>query len=321
MVVFVYAVFIFLILRFSVTLFNFLSNPKLGYYGKHFTDRVSVIVLSPNRQTDIKKIVTSIEEQEYRDVEVVVQRNETVTELMERATGKYFLFITAGMTLHHGLLNNLIYRVKVFELSVLSLTPTYTAHGFLANCIYPLNDFLLLNLFPLRLIRLSNIPAFAGAGSNDCLFCDATHFKMLGWNESLSKKMPSAAEVVRIAKQLKFKTEVLLANKFIRYNVDQIDINSFSSRLLLNFSNSGIAALFYVIFVVIGPLMILLNYDPALLLLPLGLIFMERLMIAFLTKQNALLQVFLHPLQMLALFILTLRAVGSEFFKSIKLKK
>lgn len=316
-----YAVFIFLILRFSVTLFNFLSNPKLGYYGKHFTDKVSVIVLSPNRQTDIKKIVTSIEEQEYRDLEVIVQRHETLTELTERATGKYLLFVTAGMTLHHGFLNNLIYRVKVFELSVLSLTPTYTAHGFLANCIYPLNDFLLLNLLPLRLIRLSNIPAFAGAGSSDCLFFDAAHFKMLRWNEPLGKKMPSAAEVVRLVKQLRFKAEVLLANNLIRYNADHIDFSSFGRGILMNFSNSIIAALCYVFLVVVGPLIMLLNYDAALLLLPLGLIFMTRLMIAFLTKQNALLQVFLHPLQMLALFVLTLRAIGSEFLKSIKPKK
>lgn len=321
MVVFVYAVFIFLILRFSVTLFNFLSNPKLGYYGKHFTDKVSVIVLFPNTQADVEKIVQSIDGQEYRDVEVIVQQNETIAELTGRATGKYFLFITSGTTLHHGLLNNLIYRVKVFSLAVVSLNPTYNAHGFLAQCIYPLNDFLLLNLFPLRLIRLSNSRAFASAGNNDCLFFDADHYRQLHWNERLWNKLPSAVDVVKLVKQQRFKAEVLLANKFLRCDVAHVDKKVFSRSLLSNFSNSVIAALCYVILVVIGLPFIWMNFGSAFLLLPVVLIFMSRLMIAFLTQQNPVRHVLLHPLQMVMLFVLTLDAVRIQLLGAIKPKK
>lgn len=321
MVVFVYAVFIFLILRFCVTLFNFLSNPKLGYYGKHFTDKVSVIILAPNTREGVGKITQSIEGQEYSNVEVIVQQDENITELLGRATGAYFLLITSGTTLHHGLLNNLIFRVKVFNLAVVSLNPTYNAHGFLAQCIYPLSDFLLLNLFPLRLIRLSHTRAFASAGSNDCLFFDADHYKQLNWNQTPLHSLPSAVEIVKLVKQHRFKAEVLLANKFLRYDAYDIDTKNFAQHLLLNFSNSAVAALFYVIPVVIGLPVIWLNFGSAILLLPVVLIFMSRLMIAFLTQQNPVRHVFLHPLQMLTLLVLTLDAVVRQLLGVIKPKK
>ena len=130
MMVFVYAVLVFLVLRFCVTLFNFLSNPKLGYYGKHFTEKVSVIVLSSTKEPDVGGLLHSIEQQDYKNIEVIVQQGNSVTELVDQATGKYLLFISPGITLHYGLINNLIYRVKVFNLTVLSLIPTYRAPDF-----------------------------------------------------------------------------------------------------------------------------------------------------------------------------------------------
>lgn len=320
MMVVVYAVLIFLVLRFSVTLFNFLSNPKLGYYGKHFTDKVSIIVLSAQPQSDISNLLNSIDEQEYRNFEIIIQEEERIAELTARATGEYFLFITPGITLHHGLVNNLIYRAKVFNLAVLSLIPTYKASRFLTQCIYPLNDFLLLNLLPLRLVRLSNFPAFA-AGSNDCLFFDAKQFSALNWNEKQIHKLPPAMELIKSAKQQQFKTEVLLANKMIQNDVAHIDNRNFARGLLLTFSNSSIAALIYVGLVVLGPLIVLLNFDAAFLILPIGLIFMSRIMIAFMTAQNPVRHVLLHPLQMVLLFVLMVRAIVGHIRRSFKLKK
>lgn len=319
MMVFVYAVLVFLILRFCVTLFNFLSNPKLGYYGKHFTDKVSVIVQSPDFRSDLRPLMNSINEQEYRYLEIIVQENESIAELTAKAIGRYFLFITPDTTLHHGLINNLIYRTKVFDLAVLSLIPTYKTSGFLTKCIYPLNDFLLLNLLPLRLVRLSSVPAFS-AGSNDCLFFDAERYKALIRNEKQDRKLPSAMELVKLAKQQQLKTEVLLANKLIRNDVFNIDTGQFTRDLLLNFSNSSTAALIYVILVVLGPLIVLLRFEPAFLILPIGLIFMSRVMIAFMTAQSPVRNVLFHPLQMILLFVLILRAVIRRIQKSFKLK-
>lgn len=319
MMIFLSVVLLFLTLRFCVTLFNFLSNPKLGYYGKHFADKVSVIVLSSHDQSDVSNLMSSIDKQEYRNVEVIVQRHESVAELIEQATGAYYLFITPAITIHHGLLNNLIFRTKVFDLGVLSLIPTYNASGFLARCIYPINDFLLLNLFPLRLVRLSNNAVFA-AGSNDCLFFDAGRYKRLSLNLKQRNTLPVATEIVKQVKQQGFNAEVLLGNRLIQNKVTEVDLKRFSKGLLMYFSNNNSAALIYMLLVVPGTLAVLIIFEPVLLTLPLGLIFMSRLMIAFMTSQNPLYGILFHPIQMLSLFVLVLRAVVGRILTSIKLK-
>nr|WP_121270835.1 hypothetical protein [Pedobacter schmidteae] len=320
MIEFVYAVLVFLVLRFCVTLFNFLSNPKLGYYGKHFAAKVSVIIMAPNTPADLKKLLASIDTQEYSHLEIIVQRHESVTELMKKATGEYFLFLSSATTLHHGLINNLIYRTKVFNLAVLSLVPTYRLTGFLSKCVYPLSDFLLLNLLPLRLIRLSSLPAFA-AGSNDCLFFDAAMARQFNWLKNIGTKLPAATEVVKMVKQQQSNAEVLIGNKMICIDVELKNLDSFSERLMMNFSNSGLVALIYLVLVLIGPVVVLFSFNPALLILPVGLIFLSRMMIAFLTAQNPIMSALLHPLQMLCMFVLLLRTVGRRILRSFKLKK
>lgn len=318
MMIFVYAVLVFLVLRFSVTLFNFLSNPKLGYYGKHFTDKVSIIILSAPPEDGVQSTLDAIDQQEYKYTEVIVQQLENEEELVKRASGKYLLFLEAGTVIRHGLINNLIYRVKVFDLAVLSLVPTYTAAGFMEKCIYPLNDFLLLNLLPLRLVRLSRVPAFA-AGNNGCLFFDAALCRQYNWHNKLKHK--SGIEVVKQVKQQQLKAETLLANKFVYSKVELKGLDSFSERLFLNFGNSVPVALSYLALVVVGPVMVLLSFNPVLAVLPFGLIFLSRIMIAFLTVQNPFVQVLLHPLQMLLLFTLTLKAIWGRILRSFKLGK
>lgn len=320
MIIYIYAVLVFLVLRFCVTLFNFLSNPKLGYYGKHFTDKVSIIVLSSSSDADVKKLLDSVEQQDYEYTELIVQGNESEDDLVNRATGRYFLFLDAGITVHYGLINNLIYRVKVFNLAALSLIPTYKVSGFKERCLYPLNDFLLLNLFPLRLIRLSGQPAFA-TGSNGCLFFDAQTYKRHMWHNKLNHKLSASNDIIKLVKQQKLKAEVLLANKFVYNHVSLKDIDGFVKGLLMNFGDNVLIVLLYLLLVIPGPVIVLISFNPALAVLPFGLIFLSRVMIAFLTVQNPFINVLLHPLQMICLFFLLLKGIGDRILMSIKPNK
>jgi cellulose synthase/poly-beta-1,6-N-acetylglucosamine synthase-like glycosyltransferase len=64
--------FIFLILRFTVTLFNFLSNPKLPRIGKYYEDKVSILIPARNEAGDILTLLQSIAQQNYQHYEVIV---------------------------------------------------------------------------------------------------------------------------------------------------------------------------------------------------------------------------------------------------------
>jgi hypothetical protein len=292
MILFVYAGLIFLVLRFSVTLFNFLSNPKLGYYGKHYTDKVSIIIFSDLENDDHSQLLKSIEEQDYKNIEIFVKKaKERINDITDLATGKYLLFLKGRLSISKGLINNLIYRVKIYDLVLISLVPNRKFNSFFDHCIYPLNDFVLMNIFPMRLIRLINIPAFSVA-SQPCMFFNTDKYRQNLISEN----------------QGKTKMELLQANRFV-YLEDKSDTNSVGKGLLRIFANNVLAASIYTVLVVFCPIVIAVNFDPVFLALPVGLIFLTRVMISFLTAQNQLINLLLHPLQIVILVVVMIKAI------------
>ena len=72
MTVFIYAILIFLVIRFSVTVFNFLSNPRLPRAIKHYKDKVSILIPARDEAENILQLLQSIKEQDYSNYEVIV---------------------------------------------------------------------------------------------------------------------------------------------------------------------------------------------------------------------------------------------------------
>lgn len=135
MITFIYAVLVFQVLRFSVTLFNFLSNPKLGYYGKHFGVPVSLIITG--KRSEATDLLKSIANQDYKNIEVFFKDEQDEELLLTQVKGRYFLFLDAETTISKGLINNLIQRTKVFDLDLLSLIPRRTPKDFFEHCTIP----------------------------------------------------------------------------------------------------------------------------------------------------------------------------------------
>jgi hypothetical protein len=324
MVVFTYVVLVFLVLRFSVTLFNFLSNPKLGKYGKHYSDKVTILIGPTPDTAALLELLNAVRGQDYQHIEVIIAgykdvvntkaiaqfcamddrfritsfAGNTLAGLTEEAEGDYFLFLDPHTVIRNGFINSLLYRTKVFNLAVLSVIPVQPVKGLLERCILPLSDFVMLNLVPLRLVRLLSNPAFTAAGDK-CMFFDAAIYRTYEWH--LRK------EIVKAVKMENFKAEVLLGNGLISISSRHHEVNLLDSggkNLSGNFGNNSIAALIYVTLVVAGPLMILTSYDYALLIMPVGLIILSRIMISFLVRQNPLLNILLHPLQMIMLVVI-----------------
>lgn len=326
--IFIYFILIFLVLRFCVTLFNFLSNPKLGKYGKHFSDQVSIMIDASADTASLLKLLQSIQKQDYQFFEVIIgQAEETVIpddivsfclsdprfsirremagslNPAEGATGNYLLFLGVSTVIGIGLINSLIYRTKVFKLALLSIIPTQSFTGFKNYCLIPLNNYVLLNLTPVRLVRLISSPVFS-VGSNQCMFFDGAIYRKHEWEQRFKDRLPEAQEVVKTVKQEGFQAEALLGNKLI-YTVIPPHVEGFFQKtgnlLFRKFGNNIFGALCYILLVVAGPLFMLANYEYSLLILPVGLIFLTRIMISFLSGQNPLWNVLLHPVQMFML--------------------
>jgi len=334
-IILIYIILIFLVLRFSVTVFNFLSNPKLGNYGKHFTDKVSILIDAAADRGGLLNLLTAIQQQDYQNIEVIIDHSnsETYADVIsfcindprfrlikkelnllnpaDEATGHYLLFLGVNTIVKKGLVNSLIYRTKVFDLALLSVIPTQSFSGFINYCLIPLNNFVLLNLTPLRLVRLSSSPVFS-AGSNQCMFFNAAIYRKHQWEQRFKGKQPEALEVVKAVKQEAYKAETLLGSKMIYTDISGYTDAVFQKTgglLLRKFGNNIFAALLYSLLVVAGPLFMLANYEYSLLILPVGLIFLTRIMISFLSGQHPLWNVLLHPLQMLLLMASLLFAI------------
>ncbi len=358
MIYFFYIVFFFLILRFTVTLFNFISNPKLTGSPKKFNDLVSILIPARNEQDDILKLLNSIQQQDYKNIEVVILddnseddtlqvinnfcvkhsnfkvvkgkplpkgwlgKNFACHQLAEMANGNWLLFLDADEEIKDGLINNALYRMYLGKLSLLSLFTNQVTVSIGEKTVVPLMHFLLLNLLPLRLVKLTKIPSFSAASGQFMLF-NRQHYKQFHWHQSVKEKVVEDVEIMKKVKQNGLNGEALLANGFIycrMYKSYNESLKGFSKNILAGFNNSIIGLLMYILLVVLGPIFILVFGNFQLFYFALTLIIFSRVMISCLSGQNVLLNILYHPLQMLSLLILAFSSIKQSLSKTVSWK-
>lgn len=353
-----YVVFFFLILRFAISLFNFISNPKLTPTARKYSDLVSVLIPARNEQDSILKLLVSLKKQDYQNIEVIVLddasgddtlqvcsafassdprfrvfqgeklpagwlgKNYACHQLAHLAVGKYFLFVDADTIVANGLINHLVHRMKIGKLALLSLFANQIMESVGERMVVPIMHFLLLNLLPLRLVRLSRNPAFSAA-SGQCMMFDATAYRAHQWHAQVRDQVVEDLGIIKLVKAYQYKAEALLANGFIfcrMYKSYKEAVQGFSKNLLAGFNNNVAALVCYLLLVMIGPLFIALYLDISLLLFAVTLIILTRLMISLLSGQNPVLNILLHPVQMFSLLLISGMSVYQHLTKSVMWK-
>ncbi|WP_316798553.1 glycosyltransferase family 2 protein [Pedobacter frigidisoli] len=351
---FIYAVLIFLVIRFSVTVFNFISNPKLPRVIRHYHDKVSILIPARNEEENIITLLHSIKNQDYTNYEVIVLddhsedntfglvnefcsvnpnfsiikgeplpahwlgKNYACHQLASVATGKYFLFVDADETLNRGLINSLISRMEMGNLALLSVFTNQVMKTLGEKLTVPLMHFILLNLLPLRLVRISRNPALAAA-SGQCMFFNADNYRQQLWHQQVKNQVVEDVEIIKLVKMEKFNAEALLANGLIHcrmYKNLHESLAGFGKNLLAGFGNNVFILLFYLLLVIIGPVILIANFNLSLLLLPLTLIILSRMMISYLSGQNVLINLILHPFQMLFFLIISMISITKYISKT-----
>jgi len=354
MTIFINAVLVFLVIRFSVTVFNFLSNPKLPRTVKHFDDLVSILIPARNEADNIIQLLQSIKDQDYRNYEVIILndhstdqtydlvhrfcidnprfriingaplppgwlgKNFACHQLAEQAKGKYFFFIDADESIKRGLVNSMIDRVETGNLALLSIFTNQVMKTMGEKLTVPLMHFILINLLPLRLVRLAKNPSLAAA-SGQCMFFKSRSYLQNQWHERVKNKVVEDVEIIKLVKQEKFNAEALLGNNLIycrMYNNLNECLNGFSKNLLAGFGSNILILLFYLLLVIIGPVILVFNLNITLLVLPIGLIILSRIMISYLSGQNVLINLILHPFQMLFFIIIAFISIQKHIFKT-----
>lgn len=351
----IYLIFFFLILRFTVTLFNFISNPKLTASVRQYDDFVSILIPARNEEQNILNLLSSIRNQNYHNYEVIVLddnstdntlqlsrdhcgndqrfriisgkelpkewvgKNYACFQLAQAASGKYMIFLDADVIIADGLINNAIHRMKIRRLSLLSLfsNPVMITIG--ERIVVPLMHFVLLNLIPLRLVRLSNNLIFSAASGQFMMF-ESENYKENQWHEQAKKKIVEDIEIMKQIKDFGYKGEALLANGYIycrMYKSFGEAIHGLSKNFLAGFNNSVPGLLLYIFLVVLGPIAIASILSIELLLFGLSLILLSRVMISLAAGQNVWLNVILHPVQLFCMVIISVLSVKKRLTKTI----
>jgi len=347
-------VFFFIILRFTVTLFNFISNPKLHRIARHYTDTVSILIPARDESDNILTLLQSIHEQDYSHYEVIILdddssdntyqlcadfsekhskfkvikgddlpadwlgKNYACYQLAQQAKGDFFLFLDADEKVHNGLINSAIHRMYLRKLSLLSLFANQEMQTTGEKLVVPLMHYILLNLLPLQLVYLIKNPSVAAASGQFMLF-DAENYRENQWHKQVKYKIVEDVEIMKAVKGSGYNGEALLANGMVScrmYKNYSEAINGFGKNFLAAFNYNVIGFLIYILLVISGPMLVIMTFDFQLIFFMIGLIILSRIMISLSSMQNAFYNVFLHPVQMFSLTLIAFTAIQKHLTKT-----
>ena len=354
MIVAIFITFIFLVLRFTVTLFNFISNPKLPHVKRLSIQLVSILIPVRNEEDNILALLQSIYNQDYTEYEVIILddssdddtynicknfasrhyqfrvikgkelphdwlgKNYACHQLAQEAKGDYFLFLDADEKVNNALLNSAIHRMHLFKLGLLSLFTNQQMDTFGEKSVIPLMHYILLNLLPLRLVYLVKNSTVAAASGQFMLF-DAEIYRKNEWHKQVKDRVVEDVEIMRLIKSSGYNGEALLANGMIScrmYKSYTEAVNGFSKNFLAGFNYSIITLLIYLVIIIGGPMIVIMTLNLQLIVFMIGLIILTRIMISLSASQDAWLNVLLHPLQMINLSIITFMAIQKYLTKT-----
>jgi glycosyltransferase involved in cell wall biosynthesis len=350
----IYLVFFFLILRFTVTMFNFISDPKLRKVNRPYDSLVSVLVPVRNEEDNILHLLASIQKQDYTNYEVIILddsstdgtfnvisqfvktderfrivkgnalpkdwlgKNYACHQLAAIAKGEYLLFLDADEEVHDGLINSAIHRMRINNLGLLTLFTNQRMPTTGEKVVIPLMHFILLNLLPVRLVLLVKNATIAAASGQFMLFDAATYHKYQ-WHEQAKDKVVEDIEIMRRVKAQRLNGETLMANGMIScrmYKTYNECINGFSKNFLAAFNYSVPAFLFFLLLLVGGPLLVISTLNFSLIFFMAGLIILTRIMVSLTSGQNVTQNIILHPLQMLSMAVIGVLAIQRHLTKT-----
>jgi chlorobactene glucosyltransferase len=308
---------------------SLLRNLIQTYGNSEFVKEI--LVLDDNSTDKTLPIIQSFSEK-YNKIQVIqgkelpagwLGKNWACYQMSQQVKSDYICFIDADVELSSGLLEKSITRVEKYRLALLSLFPSQRMETWGEKLVVPLMHFLLLNLLPLRLVRTSNNPSFAAA-NGQYMFFDNRVYQQLQFHKHLKNNVLEDINSVKFAKEKGFKTEVLLGNDLImcRMYVGFKDaVNGFSKNLFAGFGSSLVGAgIYFMLVVVLWLFFFLFREWDIITLLSLFMILINRVVVSYLSGQQILLNILLHPAQMVLYLYIGVKSVIKHYQKTSEWK-
>ena len=351
--IFVISFFILLIL-FILAFYNYLTAPVLKNINEETgQDKfVSVLIPARNEEANIRECLKSVLNQNYKNYEVLVLDDESTdntykivkdfnnerikliegkplpgnwlgknwacNQLAENAKGDIFLFIDADVRLSENSLNSGIKIFKDKRLDMLSCFPTQQIKTISEWLIVPLMNFFLLSLLPLKKVFSSLNKSFSAA-NGQFIMIDKSVYHKIGGHRRIANEVVEDMELARLLKQNGFTILTALGDNAVTcrmYNNFPDAFNGFSKNFYPGFKTNPT---FFVILILLFSLIFIYPFfllaTNVFYLLHITLILLIRVFISLSSRQNILLNILFHPLQII---IMLLTAINSVWQSKLK---
>lgn len=229
-----------------------------------------------------------------------------------KATSEKLLLIDSDVRLREDALSIALNKMKKVQANMLSVFPSQIVENIGTSLVTPLMNWLLLTFLPLIKVSTSRNQSFVAANGQFILI-DRNDYLSIGGHEKVKHNVVEDMELARAIKRQNKKVITLLGDTTVyckMYSEYSDSYSGFSKNFFPGFNTNyfvfffllhSIALLFFLPFI-LAPLI----FEYAIIV---GLILTSRIIIAFMSKQNILREVILHPVQMIMIVLLGINSV------------
>ena len=342
-----FAIIIFLAVRLLIATANLLTRQWLPRCKPSGIAKVSVLIPARNEAHNIKHLLEGLLEQEYQSWEAIVYddlsedrtpdivlsyqkrdarirllrgsglpqgwlgKNFGCHQLAKHATGEYLLFMDADVRVEKTLISDAVAYFEKHRLELLSIFPQQIMESWGEKVSVPIMNWVLVSLLPLILTRVSANPALAAANGQHMLFRAAT-YRPMQFHERFKNHAVEDISIAKYMKHQKLRTHTLLSNGQIKcrmYGSLKEAIGGFSKNVLAFFGNSIPLSIAMLLITTLGVIPVYLAFGTTASLTYLAASLFLRALVAYISKQNVLVNTILAPVQQIVFCIMIIKAI------------
>jgi len=348
----------FTLFQILVGLTNLFIKENLNYPNSDFNGLVSVLIPARNEELNIEYILTDLQKQEYKNVEILVfddhstdrtseivrqftkqdnrirliesgglppgwlGKNHACHELSKQAKGEYFLFVDADVRLSKNIIIQSVATSEKHNLGLLSIFPIQEMQTFGERITVPNMNFILLSLLPLILVRKTKYKSLTAANGQFMLF-KAANYQSVWPHKKMKGNKVEDMEIARYYKELNISIACITGDERIScrmYTGFNKAVDGFSKNVISFFGDSFVLAILFWLITTFGFIAVYLGAGTCLLIIYLILFVVIRILISYISRQNVFLNILLIIPQQLSLGFILLKAVLCKLKKEYQWK-
>lgn len=333
-------------LQLLVAVSNMFFRQKLKDSNIMYASLVSVLIPARNEEKNIQNIITDLQNQNYKNIEIIIFNDistdntaEIVTQLAlsdkriklinstglpegwlgknfachsltQQAHGEYLLFIDADVRLKDNIILNSIALAEKYQTGLLSIFPKQIMQTIGERMTVPLMNYILLSLLPLAMVLKSKHVSMAAANGQFMLFNNKAYRKYLPHFQFKNNKVEDIT-TAQYFKKNNIPVICTIGNNSITcrmYTSYTEAINGFSKNVSMFFGNSLFAALLFWLITTIGFIVILYNSSINIMLIYFFIYILTRIIISYISNQSIAFNLLYFIFQQLTLGVIILKS-------------